>query len=174
MKKNYLVVLMCMVMVMMTMLSACGSNKATAESEQNLAAEETVEAIPLTQNSDYEGGVSTSFLKTQEGIVISCSDNYTLGHEIHGQFWFNISYEEFESEEFLKPDYDWSFELTSNAKIVKVEFYDYEDVLIGSEEPKNNIIVIDQDYKGVYVDSFVLYIEEDGTLYRAHFGRTGM
>ena len=157
--KNLLVALMCI--LMLVMLSACGSTEATAD------------PVPLTPYSAYEGFVSTGSLKTEEGIVISCSDNYVMGNVVKGQFWFCLSDKEYESEEFLEDDYDWKVELTSNGKIVKVDFYDYEGELIGSEECKNNTAIVDENYKDVYCNSFMLYIEEGDNLYTAHFVRFG-
>ena len=174
MKKNLLVALMCI--LALVMLSACGSTEATADpvpQTQYSAPEAIADPVPLTQYSAYEGFVCTSFLKTEEGIVISCSDNYVMGHEVEGQFWFMLSDKECESGEYLEDDYDWKVELTSNANIVKVDFYDYKNELIGSEECKNNIAIVDQDYNGVYCDSFTIYIEEGNNLYTAHFGRSG-
>jgi hypothetical protein len=144
------------------MLSACSSNEATV----------TADPIPLTHYSGYEDWVSTSSLKTEEGIVISCSDKYVLGNAFEG-FHFQLSDEESNSPRHNEDDYDWKLELTSNANIVKVDFYNYKDELIGSEECKNNTAIIDRYYNGEYCDSFTLYIEEGNNLYTAHFYRSG-
>jgi len=171
MKKNLLVALMCI--LALVMLSACGNTEATTDPTQYATPEAIADPVPLTQYSAYEGFVCTSYLKTEEGIMISCSDNYVMGHEVRGQFWFMLSDKERESGESLEDNYDWKVELTSNANIVKVDFYNYKDELIGSEECKNNIAIVDQDYNGVYCDSFTLYIEEGNNLYTAHFWRSG-
>lgn len=163
MKKNFRVVAL-MVLIMSLMMVGCGSNEVSAE------------PIRLTQNSSYEGYVAKSTLETEEGIKITCSENYEMGHESGGQFCFNLAEAEYQKEEYLEEDYDWNIEFTSdNAKIVKVDYYDdYVGELIGSENIENNRAIIDQEYNGRYCDSVIIYIEDGGKLYTAHFYRTGL
>ena len=154
--------------------------------------EEIKEPIRLTHSSEYKEGefVSTNQLKTEQGIVITCSDNYVMGEAINNNndelFWYSLSNAEYEAENYLKDDYDWKVTFSSsNSKLIKIEYYyfNYDEfgierisyaIKIGSEPISDNQIIVDRYYKEKFIDQIKLYFEgEDKQIYYAIFEVTG-
>lgn len=162
--KKIITTLMCI--CMMCMFAGCSVSNASP----NVEAEKT--ATPLT----YLGNFGTQLyennaVETEEGVVILCTSNYTLGPEAGGQLVYGIT--EW-TEDCLEDDYDWKVRFVSNGNIYQADFFDYEGNLIGSEHC-NGMATVDNEYgeTDTYIGSVILYIRYDGKLYSARFACVG-
>lgn len=143
--------------------------------------------IQLTHSSAYDGEfVQTRNLKTEEGIEITCSDNYVMGEGTNNNgeelFLYDFSNEVYEAESYLAKDLTFS---SSNSKLIKIEYYYFnydefglkqisDEIKIGSETINNNKAIVNKYYNGKYIDQIRLYFEgEDKQIYYAIFEIAG-
>ena len=153
---------------------------------------EVKEPIQLTHSSEYEDGefVQTKRLKTEEGIEISCSDNYVMGEATNNSndefFWYDFSDAVYEAESYLEKDFDQKVTFSSsNAKIIKIEYYYFnydkyglerisDAIKIDSETITDNKAVVDRYYNEKHIDQIKLYFEGENTqIYYAIFEIAG-
>ena len=116
--------------------------------------------VPLTHFEDYSGFVTTNYLKTNEGIVICCSDDYVLSNDGGGQFLFAV-------KDPFNPS-DEKLEITSSWGIDSIMTIDYEGNM-STETCNNHVAIVDN---SIY--EFTVFIDRFGTEYSAHFIRSGM
>lgn len=154
--KKALVLLICVAIVLT--MTACGeSTKATDTVTETAKPVQMKKASPTASNR----------IETAEGITILSTSNYMLGPEGGGQFYFMLSEEGRESDKI-----EWTIQVVASAHIYLVEYYDDNGNMISCEQV-DGIASVPQEVENKYIESFIIYMEQNDILYSATFIRGG-
>lgn len=168
MKKALAIVLI--LVTALVSLTACSRTDSVGTSE---------EEVKFLTFSDEKFEYQTE-LKTAEGVTFSCAPHYVMsGKAVSGLSRsipiavFSLEKEYLEENEYKSDQMELDFELSSNSKIVMIQYLDYEKQIIATKKLSSNVVTIPQDYQDVYVDEVVIFVENNGKTYQAIFARTG-
>lgn len=163
--------------IVLILVTAMVSLTACSRTDSGNNSEEEVEFLTF---SDEKFELKTE-LETDEGVTFSCAPHYVMsGNAVSGLSRsipvavFCLEQDYLKENDYKSEKMELDFELSSNSKIVMVQYLDYEKQIITTKKLSSNVVIIPQDYQGTDVEEVVIFVERNGKNYQAIFVRTGI
>lgn len=164
--------------IMLVCFTAC-SRKISVDTEADksttiVETEEEVEFLNFLAESSEE----KDSLTTTQGVTFSCLSPYNMWAETTSYQNRNIVAfcleQEYVQENYYNSDkLKVNFELSSNAKIIGIQYFNYDKEIIATKRISSKVVVIPEKYKDEYIDKIIIFVEYGGKTYQTMFERTG-